>query len=324
MNKTSIPWTDFTWTVSRGCRPVSPGCANCYAARWATRFAGKRGLYKGLAKGTKWTGKIKLAPKNLGEPLCRRTPSRIFVNSMSDLFHERVPNDYIAAVFGVMASLPQHTFQVLTKRPERAKRWFDWVSPNEQQIILDHADLYLEKGGYDILSKERARLQFAEQWPLINAWFGASCEDQNAINKRLGFLFRIKANIRFLSLEPLIAPVNLRLPTKTYGPNSGGELGCNHCCNGDRCDDASHHYRPECPYCRGTGAGRPIDWVICGSESGPGARPFNEDWVRSARDQCIEADIPFFYKQKPGANGKSISMPELDGRQWAQFPGDHV
>lgn len=299
MNKTSIPWTDFTWTVSRGCSPVSEGCRSCYAARLANRFAGPGGLYEGLAKGCKWTGEVKLCPENIGQPLERKKPAKIFVNSMSDLFHDRVPFEFIDRVFSVMAMADHHIFQVLTKRPERAAEWFDRSKP---------------RGGFV------PKLDLAIPWPLPNVWVGVTAEDQEMANKRIPALLRIPAAKRFVSIEPMLSQINLRLPTKTWAFRSNGGLGCAHCCNGDRCDDPSHWYRPECPYCRGTGLGQPIDQVILGCESGPGARRFDVDWARSVRDQCVDSKTAYFYKSGPDEHGKIVSMPKLDGVVWDQFP----
>ncbi len=128
---TKIEWTDATWNPVRGCSRVSPGCQHCYAERMARRSDRPGGAYEGLTvlahDGPRWNGKVRLVPEKLDEPLRWRKPRMVFVNSMSDLFHEDIPNEFIAAVFGVMAASPQHTFQVLTKRAERMRDWFQWV-----------------------------------------------------------------------------------------------------------------------------------------------------------------------------------------------------
>lgn len=173
MNKTEIPWTDFTWTVSRGCYPVSDGCANCYAAKMASRFAGPGGVYEGLAKGGKWTGRVQLCPENLDEPLKRKKPARIFVNSMSDLFHPSIPNRFLADVFAVIARSPRHTFQVLTKRPDRA-----WLTCLPE---------------------------------IKNMWVGVTVENQAAADERIPILLDTPAAVRFISVEPMLGPINLML-----------------------------------------------------------------------------------------------------------------
>ena len=190
MNKTAIPWTDFTWTVSRGCSPVSAGCQNCYAASMANRFSGPGGLYEGLAKGGKWTGKVQLCPESIGQPLTRKKPAKIFVNSMSDLFHEQVPFEYIDRVFSVMAMAKQHTFLVLTKRPERAFEWFSRIIP---------------RGGFV------PKLDLAVSWPLPNVWFGITTENQKAYDERLPYLVQIPAAKKFISIEPMLEEVHLSL-----------------------------------------------------------------------------------------------------------------
>lgn len=189
---TSIEWTEATWNPVRGCSRVSLGCENCYAERMAHRFSGVGKPYYGLTKrsasGPKWTGKIRLVPEALTQPSRWRIPRVIFVNSMSDLFHAGVPERFIHAVFQEMSTANWHTFQILTKRPDRALA----LSP----------DL---------------------PWPR-NVWLGTSVETQ-AYTGRIELLRPIPAAIRFLSLEPLLGPI--RLPS-LRGINwviVGGESG---------------------------------------------------------------------------------------------------
>lgn len=306
MNKTSIPWTDYTWTVSRGCSPVSAGCANCYAARWATRFAGAGGLYEGLAQGGKWTGRVVLCPSNLHDPLYRQKPTRIFVNSMSDVFHDQVPDGFIGALFGVMAACPQHTFQLLTKRSERAQRWFQWVTSQDPFgrprlhvccAALVHEVIHHPKGDGGPLHTNRSADPNGP-WPLSNTWLGVTCENQAAVDNRIPLLIDIPAAVRFVSIEPMLERIDILNWLQT-------------------------RYTIESKLAK-TKYIHSINWVIAGCESGAGARPFNEDWARSIRDQCIEAGVPFFYKQKPApwkGKGRVDEMPVLDGRVWNQFPG---
>src|SRR6185295_14646626 len=132
-DKSKIEWTDATWNPIRGCSVVSEGCRHCYAMQVAARFSDKGQAYEGLAyrneSGAHWTGKVRLIEEHLEDPLRWKRPRRIFVNSMSDLFHESIPDEWIDRVFSVMAMAPQHTFQILTKRPERMKAWAqrEWV-----------------------------------------------------------------------------------------------------------------------------------------------------------------------------------------------------
>lgn len=132
-----IAWTDETWNAVRGCSVVSSACKFCYAARQAARFSGKGQPYEGLARmtdaGPRWTGEVRLVPEHLADPVRWKRPRRIFVNSMSDLFHEKLDDLDIARVFGAMALAQHHTFQILTKRPERMLRW-----PTEDLDAVEH------------------------------------------------------------------------------------------------------------------------------------------------------------------------------------------
>jgi protein gp37 len=306
MSKSKIEWTDKVWNPVRGCAPVSEGCRNCYAARFAHRFSGPGQRYEGLTRltehGPKWNGQVREVPEFLEMPLRWKKPRRIFVNSMSDLFHDQVSPTFIDLVLEVMMACPQHIFQVLTKRPE-----------NLEEKLYGHVDgIVRELGGGDYVP---------------NLWLGTSVEHQVAADKRIPELLKVPAAVRWLSLEPLLGPINLRLPTRSWGEMSNGRRGCNHCCNKDReCDDPTHHFRPQCPYCRGTAYADIINWVVVGGESGPGARPMDPDWVRSVRDQCQEAGVPFLFKQWGAYNaagekvGKKAAGRELDGRIWDEYP----
>jgi len=259
-DKTGIEWTDATWNPLRGCTRVSEGCRNCYAERVAARFSGPGQPYAGLAertaKGPRWTGKVALIESALDQPLRWRKPRRIFCNSMSDLFHEDAPDEWIDRVFAVMALAPQHQFQVLTKRPERMQAYLsnphvgvNWF--NATDCVLGMPDMW----PYDGLARDLG--------PLPNVWLGTSVEDQPTADARIPHLLATPAAVRFVSAEPLLGPVNVEsgLP----GPRVGGK---------------------PC-----------IHWLIVGGESGPGARPMEADWVRSLRDQCAAAGVPFFFKQ---------------------------
>jgi protein gp37 len=191
---TGIQWTDATWNPIRGCSRVSEGCRNCYAEVVAARFSGPGQPYEGLARrtsngGARWTGKIMFVEKHLEDPLRWRKPSRIFVNSMSDLFHEGVSDEQLSRIFVVMAKAQRHTFQVLTKRPERMLNWF-----MKQSLVTTSEELFTAAAG---------------RWPLPNVWLGVSVEDQKAADERIPLLLRAPAAIRFLSCEPLLGPVDL-------------------------------------------------------------------------------------------------------------------
>jgi len=306
---------------------------------------------------------VTLQPDRLGEPQGWRKHRTIFVCSMADLFHRDVPDDFIAQVFQVMADCPQHTFQLLTKRPERMAQWFHrWWKPEKTHTFCRHGkphkapNLFLRQqacsecrsfflgclrgrnewkdepvtpnfratgkvdwwhrpdhvcdgfrwnprgdqhgvaveltGGY--ISVRQDALSGAFPAPLSNVWLGVTVEDASCL-WRIDKLMECAAAVRFVSCEPLLGSVDLSLPTRTF-ERSDGTLGCAHCCNKDRCDDASHLLRSECPYCRGTGKARILDWIICGGETGPGARPMHPDWARALRDQCQAAVVPYFFK----------------------------
>lgn len=207
----SIEWTDTTWNPVRGCDPVSPGCANCYAAGHAARFSGPGLPYEGLAtrkKGqpAKWTGVIALVDDKLAEPLSWKKPQRVFVNSMSDLFHEDVPDQFICKVFRVMGEAKQHTFQVLTKRPERMQRFMREQTNAHAIRSLEERDFYVE-------------------WPYPNVWLGVSVENRQHGLPRIDYLRNTPAAVRFLSVEPLLEDLGEIDLTGIHWVIVGGESG---------------------------------------------------------------------------------------------------
>lgn len=232
-NNSKIQWTQASWNLVTGCAKVSPGCDNCYAITMSNRLQSvaqhdvtNKGARKYLgtvdAVGNRidWSGKVFIHPEVMAEPMRWKKPRMIFVCSMADLFHHEVPDRFLDECFKVMYAVDQHTYQVLTKRPERA-------------------------------------VQYAKSSGLLvpdNVWFGVTAENQKFLDKRLPLLMDIPAKVRWLSIEPMLGTIVL----------------------------------PE--YCG-------VDWVVCGGESGPNARPMHPDWVRSLRDQCQKQGIPFFFKQ---------------------------
>ena len=285
-----IEWTDATWNPVVGCTRVSEGCRNCYAERMAATRLVKTPAYAGVAEMTKagprWTGKLNLLEDRLEQPLRWRKPRRVFVNSMSDLFHEAIPFEFIAAVFAVMAVADQHVFQVLTKRPRRAIEWFRWLGLNAAETgrLSGGGSLKMWKCHVAVLCAEQYGLELAGcrvNWPLPNIWLGVSVEDQKTAAERIPLLLETPAAVRFISLEPMLGPVDL-------------QLACPPC---DGCNTSGNVY--EC--FPGTGClGRRFlwpDWVIVGGESGPNARPMDADWARYVRDQCAAARVPYFFKQ---------------------------
>lgn len=249
----NIEWTQATWNPVIGCTKVSAGCKNCYAERMAKRLAAmargseQLGMNAGrtanylnvIDQNGRWNNEVFLDDTALLDPPTWRLPRVVFVNSMSDLFHDKVPTSFIRRIFDVMNDCPQHTFQVLTKRPERA-----------------------------------AAIGRELRWTR-NIWMGTSVEDVSVV-KRISHLRQVPAKVRFLSVEPLLGPI------------------------------------PKLPL-----AG--MHWVIVGGESGPGARPMNEEWVTQIRDRCLASTVPFFFKQWGGVN-KAKAGRLLDGRIWGEMP----
>ena len=265
-----IEWTEKTWNPIVGCSVVSPGCTNCYAMTLAARIermSPDLAHYKGLTQiskaGPVWTGKVALAGDDkLLEPLRRKKPTTYFVNSMSDLFHENVPDEWIDRVFAVMALAPQHTFQVPTKRAPRMRKYCGDPKTAERVAAIILKNEWQISGRQQLAPMgNRAREIDPEfvRWPLPNVWLGVSAEDQKRYDERVFELNHTPAAVRFVSAEPLLGPIETGLK-------------------------------------RGQGFAPGIDWIIVGGESGPNARPMHPDWARSIRDQC-DAGAAFFYKQ---------------------------
>lgn len=296
----NIEWTDTTWNPVVGCTPVSPGCLNCYAATMARRLeAMGRPEYQPrewwwppssnpdgtaaeparLDKVTRiaevhggravFTGDVRTVPDRLADPLRWRKPRRVFVNSMSDLFHESVPFEFIDRVFAVMALCPQHTFQVLTKRPERMAEYLSrpWVNMADGRRGLRDSinDAAFKLAGRYAFPTQSHGMLAHPGWPLPNVWLGTSVEDQARADERIPHLLRCPAAVRFLSCEPLLGAVKPQLIQwdPTYGDEVRSKIG----------------------------------WIILGGESGPSARPCDVAWIRSIVRQCAEAGVACFVKQ---------------------------
>lgn len=326
-----IQWTQFTWNPIVGCSIVSPGCTNCYAMKMAARIEtmGTVSHYVGTTKKVNgnavWTGKLALAPeKILTEPLRRRKPTTWFVNSMGDLFHEDVPDEWIDRVFAVMALCPQHRFQILTKRPKRMKAWFleRWQGTPEQHLTVGGEPYDIPAGGETgrRLQIEEACEPFLEMlglvdtdnddlwtedgqskamqwaWPLPNVWLGVSAERQKEADERIPLLLETPAAIRFVSCEPLLGPIDL-LPWLSSEIAAVETIAsCIKSGAVEEMEGAREQGRLE--FARKTAAvDAKLDWVIVGGESGPKARPMHPDWARSLREQCTAAGVPFFFKQ---------------------------
>lgn len=309
MSTSSIEWTDVTWNPVRGCSRVSEGCRNCYAERIAGRFSGpgqrfegfaRRGSYThGVERGTHggvWTGRVELVPSKLDEPLRWRSPRRVFVNSMSDLFHEALPDEAIDKVFARMAlcdgtrsSGRHHTFQILTKRPRRMLAYF--ADPDVSYRVAAEVTCRVitgwrpSKGGLDWMPEK--------VWPLPNVWLGVSIEAQATADERIPLLLKTPAAVRFVSYEPALGPVdftNLRHDggwLQALGPRGGRNKAF------------------DLPL---------LDWLIVGGESGPRARPFDVAWARSAVRQCRESGVACFVKQL-GSRPTSDHRARPDGEE---------
>jgi protein gp37 len=285
----AIEWTDATWNPIRGCTRVSAGCEHCYAEKVAARFSGPGLPYEGLIHPTTrgWNGTVKLVPDVLDQPLRWKKPRRIFVNSMSDLFHESVPDNYIAAVFGMMAATPQHTYQLLTKRPGRMHLWFStWMSRDPSAIMHECV-----KGTMGYHHPRRPAIN-SMPWPLPNVWLGVSVENQATADERISLLLKCPSRVRWLSCEPLLGSVRLHSALSVCP-----QLRTN-AKTGNLFDAGYGRIIPgKFEYGQFNSTGPFIDWVVAGGESGPDARPMHPDWARSLRDQCAAAGVPFFFKQ---------------------------
>lgn len=300
---TTIEWTEATWNPIAGCSLLSPGCTNCFAMRIAARLArieATAPIYAGLTHPSKagpvWTGRIEVNEKALLEPLRRRKPTMYFVNSMSDLFHESVPDETIDRIFAAMALCPQHTLQVLTKRSARMREYMQAAKSRIFYTALEMAPVGRDISGAGLVFAIGGSGSGFDKWPLPNVWLGVSVEDQKRADERIPDLLATPAAVRFLSCEPLLGPVDLESAWH-------GENALQSDCWGE-CRWCDENFPPlhNCQWNRQSEAesrkGRSgIDWVIVGGESGPGARPMHPDWARALRDQCAAADVPFFFKQ---------------------------
>ena len=352
---TAIEWTDKTWNPIIGCSKLSAGCQNCYAVTMANRLAHNPSTpqYAGMTRSaTTWAGVTRLVEGVITDPFKWRKPQRVFVGSMTDMFHPATPDAWRDKVLAVAALCPHLDFIFLTKRADLMCEYFTAPHrPGQFITILDDGskintpaarirvqaemcDLFPKVPG-DTLNRVTDFLDerygpdgdgFLRRWPLPNAWIGVTVENQEAANERIPLLLRTPAAVRFISAEPLIGPVDL----------------CNIDIDGDHTMDAlnplswreawDRHWSPEAtgvPFEEAKEAytdeggvwpptdNRPprLDQVIIGAETGPKKRPMDQTWARDLRDQCVSAGVPFFLKKL------SDGSRELDGRVWEQFPG---
>lgn len=287
---TAIAWADDTWNLVHGCTKVSPGCEHCYALAMAWRHVNnpKSPFYRsGTAekRGGKvvWTGKIAVNENALTQPLRWKKPRRIFVNSMSDLFHENMPVEVIDRCFAVMAMADQHTFLVLTKRPERMRAYFldraadDYPWAEAANAIADMIEM-----------QDHPWVAESGDLPLPNLWLGVTAEDQAHADARVPILLDTPAAKRFVSHEPALGPVDWTAINNTQS-----------LAEGQRYINALKGYAwvEDGAYYDVCSIGGKIDQIITGGESGPGARRFDVNWARQDRDQCRAAGVAFFMKQ---------------------------
>jgi protein gp37 len=291
---TKIEWTDETWNPIIGCRKISPGCQNCYAEKMAFRLGhGQLSKNEGLSlkysriidcNSKTWNGRSEIIEESMIRPMKWKKPKKIFVCSMGDLFHESVSFKWIDEVIKVIKQCPQHTFQILTKRPDRMLEYF--------------------KNYYQLIPRM-----------IRNIWLGVTAENQEQANFRIPILLEIPSIMHFISIEPMVASVNMN------------EIGFH---KFKAWLSGSYQYS--------------IKWVICGGETGQNARPLHPDWVINLKNNCVENNIPFFFKSwgeywpcvsgriyrektidfidgvSMAKVGKKLSGCMIEGKEYKQFP----
>jgi len=353
MATTKIDWCDTVWNQVTGCLPVSAGYDNCYASRMAKRLAGRCGYPADDPF------KVTFHPDKLELPMTWKKSRRIFVNSMGYLFHEDVEFSAIDQIMAYIALCPQHTFMVLTKRPEIMKKYFltkdrderiGWQAHNicentKHELDYSIANALIHGPGKVSNLPDNIAPPHPNLWPLPNLWLGVSVENQETADERIPILLDTPAAHRLISCEPLLGVLNLRNYLALF---KCGAWGCHamlfenelvyHYKDDDDYDDQEIGV-PKCPYCDSdaftTSDSYPddtIDWLVCGGETGPNARPCHPDWVRGLRDQCQAAQVPFFFKswgewvvgdQDPLEIirvGKKKVGRLIDGREWRELP----
>jgi protein gp37 len=285
VGETSIEWTDRVWNPVTGCTKVSAGCKNCYAERVFPRAYGTS---------RKFTD-VLMHPDRLEQPLRWRKPQRIFVNSMSDLFHEDVSEEFIDRVFVVMMIARQHKFQILTKRPERMRNYV--LDPATiGRVIADFHDVTKSLDGSHVRTRNHA--DGMGGFMLSNVHLGVSVEDQKTADERIPLLLETPAAVRFVSYEPALVAVDfLSMP----------RVGAHHdWLTGEKETAREKTSTPA------------LDWIIIGGESGPKARPFNLQWARDVIAQCKAAGVPVFMKQ---LGAKPVSpICGIDPRHTIAYP----
>ena len=305
-DRTKISWAEATWSPVTGCTRVSDGCLHCYIARTPPiRMAGRSFDDPGIGA----TLAVQLHPTRLEQPMRWSRPRRIFVCSQADLFHEGVPNEFIAKMWAVMIAAPQHTYLVLTKRPARMR---SLLNSSRFRVMIGDAAREMQLPDTAIAAVDVA---VQDSWPLPNVWLGVTAENQHTADMRIPILLGTPATIRFVSAEPLLSPVDLSaLPPRPHTeqareiPTSTWVGALAHASSTTRAAKAD-------PVT--------IDWLICGGESGPGARPMQPQWAQSLRDQCTRMGIAFHFKQW-GEWAPHLDHEDADHTVDVSDSGDHA
>lgn len=315
---TGIQWTNETWNPLAGCSKKSAGCQNCYAIPMAARLgamaialeddgknSGRLAHYKGLTKKTngrtEWTGQVNFIPEALQIPIGWKKPRKIFVNSMSDLFHESVPFDVVDQIFAVMALTPHHVYQILTKRPDRMLEYMATEHRLGSVLLSGRGNDNIPGGMYSL----------SANWPLPNVWLGTTVENQKAADDRIPLLLQTPAALRFLSCEPLLEAIDFMDASIVFIESLIGQ---------GLWDSERYGSWEDFSVLSELG------WVICGGESGHGARDCDIDWLHSIVAQCKDEKTPVFVKQlgaKPYQSGGvlggrcSLNSVEISDRKGA-------
>jgi protein gp37 len=357
-------WYDVTWNPTAGCSPVGPGCRNCDALRTViqlSRIGGKAGArYAGLAEtsrsGGQWTGELRVRDDVLTWPLLQRRGRRIYVDSLSDLFHEKLATEDLDTVHAVMTVAHWHRFLILTRRAERMRAYYnDPETPRRIALQVEHLSVAVLPA---LVSPQRARegesaagpaasiavrrnwaaglaravrreagstdgeqgASGLNPWPLSNLWLGVAAEDQDHAG-RVGELLRTPAALRWACFEPLLGPV--RPDLVPLGDDNYVDAFDGSCFSLDGRGRRLAEAGPALPA---------LDWLIAGGETGTAARPTHPDWVRDLRDRCVAARVPFFFKQwgewapddrAPGKTvrrGRRAAGRLIDGLAWDELP----
>jgi len=293
MSTSTIEWTEHTLNAFVGCRRVSEGCTRCYAERFVHRgmSAQHRGLTVMGANGPRWNGAVNYVPGRFDEMLRTKEPARWFINSLSDLFFEPVPFQTIAALLGMMAvayAEHGHVSQILTKRPARAVEFFEWLRNeyDDPRAVFQTCMGWFVGGAppeLQVKSKawERAVARVLDVDEPFPFWLGVSVENQETADERIPLLLKCPAAVRWISAEPLLGPVTL----------DEAVLGC----KGHLAETFGNPL---------------INWVVWGSESGPGSRPMDLAWGSSLVEQCRAAGVACFTKQIANPNDRKGGKPE--------------